>query len=68
MTDAELLAGFVRDMARDAIETHGEQAAAYAALAVAQCKAEEWSVYEELWTRIGKATEVLLVSGEETVH
>ncbi|MEE8275368.1 MAG: hypothetical protein V3R88_11935 [Alphaproteobacteria bacterium] len=68
MTDAEILAGFIRDMARDAIETHGEETPARAAAAAVKCRDEGWTLYEELWARIGKAAEAMLAHGEGTVH
>ena len=68
MTDAEVLAGFIRGLAREQIEAHGEETPARAAAAAVKCKDEGWTLYGEVWARIGKAAEAMLAHGEGTVH
>ncbi len=68
MTDAEILAGFIRGLAREQIEAHGEETPARAAAAVVRCREDGRALYAEVWARIGKAAQAMLAHGEGTVH
>ncbi len=45
-----------------------QETPARAAAAAVKCKDEGWTLYGEVWARIGKAAEVMLAHGEGTVH